>query len=140
LIGVPWFLNLYAELLWHFDRQSEAFPVLQEAETIANQTQERFFLVDTLRLRGEFHAALSQHPTCEEAAQCFQAAIHLAQTQGTWLLGMRAAIQLARLLCRQDNIDQARKIASFHYQKISWIACPDHDAAQALMNELAINH
>jgi class 3 adenylate cyclase/tetratricopeptide (TPR) repeat protein len=140
LIGVPWFLNLYAELLWHFDRQSEAFPVLQEAEAIASQTQERFFLVDTLRLRGEFHAALSQHPTCEEAAQCFQAAIHLAQTQGTWLLGMRAAIQLARLLNRRGEIDQARKIASFHYQMISWIACPDHDAAQALMNELVINH
>ncbi|MFN9631463.1 MAG: adenylate/guanylate cyclase domain-containing protein [Cyanobacteriota bacterium] len=138
LIGVPWFLNLYAELLWNFDQPSEAFATLQEAEVIASQTQERFFLVDTLRLRGEFHAAASQHPISEEAIPCLQAALHLAQTQGTWLLGMRAAIQLARLLSRRGDIDQARNIVSFHYQKISWIPCPDHAAALALMHELAI--
>ncbi|MEB3334112.1 MAG: adenylate/guanylate cyclase domain-containing protein [Cyanobacteriota bacterium] len=136
LIGVPWFLNLYAELLWDFHHQHKAFAVLQEAEEIASQTQERFFLVDTLRLRGEFHSASTQPSEHAEAIHCFDTALHLAQAQGTWLLGMRAAVQLARLLQRKGDRDNARQIASFYYQKVSWMTCPDHDAAQDLLAEL----
>jgi predicted ATPase len=139
LIGVTWFLNLYAELLRHFGRTREALVVLGESEGIASLTQERFFLVDTLRLKGELHAALSNDSTSVVAVQCFQEAINLARVQGAWLPGMRAAIPLARLLCRQGAVEEARDLFTFHYQKLSWVKCPDHAQARDLMRELSLD-
>jgi class 3 adenylate cyclase len=139
LIGVPWFLSLYAELLWRFGRTREALVVLGESEGIASLTQERFFLVDTLRLKGELHAALSGDPTSVVAAQCFREAINLARVQGAWLPGMRAAILLARLLCQQGDVDEAKALIVYHYKKLSWIRCPDYGQARALIQELELD-
>jgi class 3 adenylate cyclase/tetratricopeptide (TPR) repeat protein len=139
LIGVPWFLNLYAELLWHVGRTREALVVLGESEGIASLTQERFFLVDTLRLKGELHSALSDNPISIVAIQCFQEAINLARVQGAWLPGFRAAMPLARLLCHQGAAEEARELFSFHYKQISWVNCPDNEEARALMKELSLD-
>ncbi|MEB3317663.1 MAG: adenylate/guanylate cyclase domain-containing protein [Cyanobacteriota bacterium] len=139
LIGVPWFLNLYAELLWHFGRTREALVVLGESEGIASLTQERFFLVDTLRLKGELHAALSADPTSVVAAQCFREAINLARVQGAWLPGVRAAMPLARLLIRQGDFEEARELVRFHYKKLSWIKCPDYEHVRALIQDLSLD-
>lgn len=138
LIGVPWFLNLYAELLWSFGRTREALVVLGESEGIASLTQERFFLVDTLRLKGELHAALSANATSSVAAQCYREAINLAHVQGAWLPGMKAAVRLARVLMRQGETDEARQLIAYHYKKLSWVKCPDHEEASALINDLSI--
>ena len=137
-IGVPWFLNLYAELLGLFGREREALVFLYESEGIASLTQERFFLVDTLRLKGELHSALSPDQTSAEAIGCFREAIRLARSQGAWLPGMRAAMPLARLLQRQGDHDEARALLADHYKKLSWIKCPDHREARALINELSV--
>ena len=139
LIGVPWFLNLYAELLWRFGRTREALVVLGESEGIASLTHERFLLVDTLRLKGELHSALSRNPTSVVAAQCFREAINLAHVQGAWLPGLRAAIPLARLLIQQGDVDEARALITYHYKKLSWIKCPDYEQARALIKELALD-
>lgn len=139
LIGVPWFLNLYAELLWHFGRTRESLVVLGESEGIASLTQERFFLVDTLRLKGELHAALSSSPSSVVAMQCFQEAINLARVQGAWLPGFRAAMPLVRLLWRQGAVEEAKELFSFHYTKLSWVKCPDYEQARALIKELALD-
>ncbi|MFN9645447.1 MAG: AAA family ATPase [Cyanobacteriota bacterium] len=138
LIGVPWFLNLYAELLRHFGRAREALVVLGESEGIASLTQERFFLVDTLRLKGELHADLSADSTFDLAAQCFREAINLARVQGAWLPGLRAAIPLTRLLRRHGSLEDARHLFAFHYQQISWVDCPDLEQARAVMQELSL--
>lgn len=139
LIGVPWFLNLLAELLRHFGRTREALVVLGESEGIASLTQERFFLVDTLRLKGELHAELSSQSTSVVAVQCFQEAVNLARVQGAWLPGFRAAMPLARLLLHQGAVEEAKDLFSFHYNKLSWVKCPDHDQARALIQELALD-
>ena len=137
LIGVPWFLNLYAELLGLFGKTREALVVLGEAEGIAALTQERFFLVDTLRLKGDAYAALSANLTSPEAAQCYQAAIQLAHDQATWFPGLRAAIRMARLLQLQGACAEASSMMTYHYKKLSWIKCPDRDEARSLIKELA---
>ncbi len=138
LIGVPWFLNLHAELLRRFGRARESLVVLGEAEGIASLTQERFFLVDTLRLKGELHAALSSEPVSLVAAQCYREALNLARVQGSWLPGIRAAFPLARLLQRQGDLEAARALIADHYKRISWIPCPDHEEAQSLMKDLSL--
>lgn len=138
MIGVPWFLNLYAELLGVFGRERQALVVLGESEGVASLTQERFFLVDTLRLKGELYSALSPKQTSVEAMECFREAIQLSRSQGAWLPGMRAAIRLARLLQRQGDQDEARALIAHHYNKLSWIKCPDHEEARALIKELSV--
>jgi tetratricopeptide (TPR) repeat protein len=138
LIGVPWFLNLYAELLWRFARPQEALVVLGEAEGIASLTQERFFLVDTLRLKGELHGALSAEPVSVVAIQCYREAVNLARVQGSWLPGIRAAFPLARLLHRQGDSEKARALITDLYKMLSWIPCPDQREAHALMQELSL--
>lgn len=137
LIGVPWFLNLYAELLWRFDRCQEALVVLGEAEGLASLTQERFFLVDTLRLKGELHRALSSASTSVVAMQCFQEAINLANVQGAWLAGMRAAMPLAQLLQRQGELAEARALIQHHCHKMIWIDCALQDEVRSLMRSLS---
>ncbi|MBM5815614.1 MAG: hypothetical protein FJ083_03190 [Cyanobacteria bacterium K_Offshore_surface_m2_239] len=137
LIGVPWFLNLYAELLWRFGRARESLVVLGEAEGIASLTQERFFLVDTLRLKGELHSALSSKPVSLVAAQCYREALNLARVQGAWLPGMRAVLPLSRLLRRQGDLEEARTLITDHYNRLSWIPCPDHTEARSLMETLS---
>ncbi|MFN9545848.1 MAG: adenylate/guanylate cyclase domain-containing protein [Cyanobacteriota bacterium] len=139
LIGLPWFLNLYAELLWRFGKTREALVVLGESEDITSLTKERFFLVDTLRLKGDLHATLSADPASAVAAQCFREAIHLSRLQGSWLPGMRAAIRLARVLQRLGEVDEAKALITYHYKQLSWIQCPDYEEARALINELSLH-
>lgn len=139
LIGMTWFLNLYAELLWHFQRPQEALQVLSEAEGIAARTEERFFLVDTLRLKGEFLAANAEKAIRDEALRSFWQAIHLAHGQGTWLLAMRAAVRLARLLQQQECGDQARAVLAYHYKKVSWLKGAIHQEVWEAMLALSID-
>ncbi|MEB3260536.1 MAG: adenylate/guanylate cyclase domain-containing protein [Cyanobacteriota bacterium] len=139
LIGVPWFLNLSAELLWRFGRTREALVLLGEAEGIASLTQERFFLVDTLRLKGDLHAELSPEPVSLVAMQCYREALNLARVQGSWFPGMRAALPLARLLHRQGDLEAAQAVIKEHYSRLSWIPCPDQEQAHALMDTLSMD-
>jgi class 3 adenylate cyclase/tetratricopeptide (TPR) repeat protein len=138
LIGVPWFLNLYAELLWRFGRPREALVVLGEAEGIASLTQERFFLSDTLRLKGDLHSALSSQTICITAMQCYREAINLARVQGAWLPAMRAVFPLVRLLQRQGDSAEAQALFADIHARLSWIPCPDQREASAVMRELSL--
>lgn len=139
LIGMPWFLNLYAELLWRFDQPENALAIIDESEGVAASTEEQFFLVDTLRLKGELLLDSSGNADAVDAYHSFLQALQLAHAQGAWLPAMRTAVQLARLLMHVGCQDDARSILAFYYKKIAWIKCPIHEEVWRLMMELSID-
>jgi class 3 adenylate cyclase len=139
LIGITWFLNVYAELLWSFGRHSDALDAIVEAEEIAATTDERFFLADSLRLKGELLAFMASNACHEGSLQCLFQSLQLAHAQGAWLPAMRTAIWLARVLKQACCRDQAALMLGYHYNKVSWVKGPIHDEARSLMADLGID-
>jgi hypothetical protein len=139
LIGVPWFLNMYAELLWSFERHSDALDAIVQAEETASATDERFFLADSLRLKGEMLAFIAGNACSDDSLQCIFQSLQLAHSQGAWLPAMRTAIWLTRLLMQASCCDQAALMLGYHYNKVSWVKGPIHDEARSLMADLGID-
>lgn len=139
LIGVPWFLNMYAELLWSFERHSDALDAIVEAEETASTTDERFFLADSLRLKGELLGFIAGNACSDDSLQCIFQSLQLAHSQGAWLPAMRTAMWLARVLKQASCCDQAALMFGYHYNKVSWVKGPIHDEARSLMADLDIN-
>ena len=88
ILGVPSALVLKAEALHLGDRTSEAIVALEEAEALAQRTQERECFAELHRLRGAFLAAMGAEEAQIEASFC--EAIRIAKEQKSVSLQKRA--------------------------------------------------
>jgi class 3 adenylate cyclase/tetratricopeptide (TPR) repeat protein len=103
-------------------------------DALRENPQELFFRPETLRVRGELR--LRQGDTGPAEAD-FREAIALAQKMGAKAWELRAATSLARLLCQQGKVEEARQLLSEIY---TWFTegfdTADLKDAKAVLDEL----
>jgi tetratricopeptide (TPR) repeat protein len=108
---------------------------LAEARRLADQTEERWYQAETLRLTGDVLLAMGD-PTGAEAS--YHDALALAQQQSARLWELRAATSLARLWRDQGKRSEARDLLAPVYNWFTeGFATPVLQEAKALLEELA---
>src|SRR5262249_39639454 len=112
-IGIQMFRPYYLALLGECCRQIGAFDeglsVLEEAQTVADRTGERWWDAEIHRVRGEMLLSQSSQ-TRSEAGTCFEQALVVAHGQNAKSLELRASTSLARLWRDQGKVQQAREL------------------------------
>jgi len=88
VMGLPYFLTQKAEALHLAERTSEALEAINEAEALAERSEERRWCAELHRLRGVFLATLGANETQIEGS--FSAAIRIAREQKSVSLQKRA--------------------------------------------------
>jgi tRNA A-37 threonylcarbamoyl transferase component Bud32/predicted ATPase len=88
ILLVPYYLALKAEALYLADRVFEALEAINEAETVAERSVERWWCAELHRLRGVFLTTMGAEETQIEAS--FQAGIRIAKEQKSVSLEKRA--------------------------------------------------
>jgi len=136
-------------LSMHFTLQAEAFlrdsqiekaaQQLQQAEEFIEETGERYYQAETLRLKGEMLQFQSSSKE-EEAEACFCQAIEVAKQQEAKTLELRAAMSLARLLQSQGRLAEARQpLADVYDWFTEGFDTPDLKDAHALLDKLQMH-
>jgi adenylate cyclase len=121
-------------------RLDEAASALDAA--FATRGEERLWDAELLRLRGAIsraraHTTGSQRSALEDAEQCFEQAIEIASTQGARLFGLRATVDLCRLLLSTGERDVAhRRLADAFGGFDEGFGETDLREARALLDEL----
>ena len=129
-------------------RSAAGLAALDEALTLVEQTEERFWEAEIYRLKGELllkaeGAGLSvsavegmQH--AESPERCFRKAIEIARRQEGKSLELRATVSLARVWQQQGRKEQARRMLADIY---AWFTegfdMVDLLQGQALLQELS---
>src|SRR5262249_31736027 len=118
-------LTLLAEAYQSVGRPEAGLAVLEEALTLVEQTEERFWEAEIHRLKGELlltveGAGLSRGLTkgmraAESPEGCFLKAIEIARRQEGKSLELRATVSLSRLWQQQGKQVQARHILADIY-------------------------
>jgi predicted ATPase len=93
---LPYFLTLLAETYGAASQPDAGLRLLDEARTVMDNTQERFYEAEVHRLQGTLvlAQAADQHALAET---CFQHALDVARRQQARSWELRAAMSLARL-------------------------------------------
>ena len=130
-----WNLALIANTHLSIVQLDKATERLQEADRIHEQSEERMFYSEILRLWGVVAEKRKDVQTAEDR---YQAALALSEKQGARLLELRAAVNLSRLWQRQDRSAEATALLQPLYD---WFTegfdTPDLIGAKALLDELS---
>jgi class 3 adenylate cyclase/predicted ATPase len=102
----PYFLALLAQLEIKLGSPGAALPLLADAGVRVEQTGERWFAAEILRLEGDALLAYGQEHIVEAKA-CFARALEMAAGQQARFWELRAALSLARME-RQDDAAHER--------------------------------
>ncbi|HLW72097.1 MAG TPA: adenylate/guanylate cyclase domain-containing protein [Candidatus Binataceae bacterium] len=135
-IGRPYFLSLLVEACIKTKCFEEGLTVLEEAQKLANQNENRSHDAELLRLRGELLLERDDS-SIADAGNCFERAVKIARSQGAKSPELRATTSLARLLANQGRRDEARAMLAGIY---NWFTegfdTADLKDAKALLDEL----
>ncbi|MBI1816688.1 MAG: hypothetical protein HYR72_17050 [Deltaproteobacteria bacterium] len=127
------YLGWLAEAQLLAGQVSDGLTTIEEALTAV--PEERLFIPELLRLRGELRAAAGADAATVEAS--FNEAIALAREIGTKLVELRATTSLARFLARHGRSAEARALLAPLY---AWFTegfdTPDLQDANTLLSEL----
>jgi predicted ATPase len=135
-IWLPYFLTLLAETYGEASQPDAGLRLLDEAHTVMDNTQERFYEAEVHRVQGALvlAQAADQHA---QAETCFQHALAIARRQQARSWELRAAMSLARLWQQQGKQAEARALLAPIY---SWFTegfdTADLQEARALLDEL----
>jgi adenylate cyclase len=110
----PYFLALLAEAYGQAEQPEAGLPVLDEALTLVEATEEQWWEAELYRLKGELLLRLP-HPDLSQATSCFHQALEVARNQQARALELRAALSLSRLGPQYGKQDQARQLLSEIY-------------------------
>lgn len=109
-LGLSYFLYLQADLLFANGEHDEALVVLQEATQYCDDNDERFWLPELSRLRGEILFAQSRD-NADESEKLFTSAASAARDGGMISLELRALTSLAGLHeAMQSTFDAGAKL------------------------------
>jgi class 3 adenylate cyclase/predicted ATPase len=136
-VWLPYFLTLLAEAYGEAGQPDAGLRLLDEAHTVMDKTQERFYEAEVHRVQGELMLAQSadQHA---QAETCFQHALAVARRQQARSWELRAAMSLARLWQQHGKQAEARALLAPIY---GWFTegfdTVDLQEARALLDALA---
>jgi predicted ATPase len=134
---LPYFLTLLAETSGEASQPDAGLRLLDEARTVIDSTQERFYEAEVQRLQGVLvlAQAADQHA---QAETCFQHALDVAHRQQARSWELRAAMSLARLWQQHGRQAEAYDLLTPLY---GWFTegfdTADLLEAKALLDELA---
>jgi predicted ATPase len=111
---LPYYLALLAEAHGQARQPEAGLKVLDEAMTLVEATEERWWAAELYRLKGELLLWLP-HPDIPQATTCFHQALEVAHSQHTKSLKLRAALSLSRLWQQHGKQDQARQVLTEVY-------------------------
>src|SRR5262249_32906836 len=114
-VGLPFGLALLAEALGNESRAEEALNLLAEALAVASRNGNQMNEAEIYRLKGELLLASSRAENRSEAETCFRHAIDIARRQSAKSLELRAVTSLSRLLQKQGQKDEARRMLAEIY-------------------------
>ena len=129
----PYFLALLAEAHGQAGQPEAGLSVLDEALTLVEATEERWWEAELWRLKGELllHAECGVRNAALHAEESLHQALDVARRQQARALELRAALSLSRLWQQHGKRDQARQLLTEVY---SWFtegfATPDLQEAR----------
>ena len=135
-VFLPHFLTLLAETYGAAGQPDAGLRFLDEARTVMDNTQERFYEAEVHRVQGALvlAQAADQHA---QAETCFQHALAIARRQQARSWELRAAMSLARLWQQQGKRAEAHALLAPIY---GWFTegfdTADLQEAKALLDEL----
>jgi predicted ATPase len=136
-IGRPYFLSLLVESCIKTKCFEEGLTVLEEAQKLADQNENRSHDAELLRLKGELLLERDDS-SVTDARNCFERAIEIARSKSARSQELLATTSLARLLAKQGNRIEARTILAEIY---NWFTegfdTADLKDAKALLDELS---
>jgi predicted ATPase len=131
----PWLLTLLGDACRMAGEPQPALEHLAEARDLAEETEERWFQAETLRLRGDALRATGD-PAAAEVS--YREAMAIAQRQSAKLWELCAAMSLARLWRDQGKGTAAHELLAPVYGWFSeGFGAPVLREARALLEELA---
>ncbi len=128
--------TLLAQAYLDANQLSQAAQMVQKAEDFIEETDERFYQAETLRVKGEL--LLRQSPDgIQEVEDTISKAMQVACDQAAKSLELRAAMSLTRLWKKQDRLLEAYQLLNDVY---IWFTegfnTPDLQEARALLKAL----
>jgi adenylate cyclase len=118
-------------------KPEEGLALMKEAIEFETRGSTRVLVSEFLILQGELLLALSSVNTAP-AESCYKEAVDNARAVHTPMLELRAALRLSRLWQQQGKTEQAQKLLSEAYTKMTeGFTMPDLKEAQALLAELS---
>ena len=139
-IGTRYMLSmrfaLQAESFLRSGQVEQASHLLQQAEDFIEESGERFYQAEMLRIKGE--TIFRQTPNrMDEAESCFSQALQVASKQKAKTLELRAAMSLGRLWQNQGRMAEAQKVLAEVYNRFTeGFDAPDLKEARALLERL----
>jgi predicted ATPase len=132
------FLSEYADALGHVGRTAEGLMAIDEALARSERSDERWYLAELLRIKGELILREGADSAPAEAERHFQQALDCARLQGALSWELRAAASLAKLLHSQKRSVEAHDCLAPVYAKFrEGFGTADLAQANALLTELA---
>ncbi|KRQ01108.1 ATP-binding protein [Bradyrhizobium manausense] len=108
---LPRFLPLLGELAACFGQANQVhhgFDTIESALARCNDRQERWYLPELLRIKGELMR--KESPQSDAADACFHEAMELTAQQGAHFWQLRCAISIAQLRIGRDQRAEARAV------------------------------
>jgi predicted ATPase/DNA-binding winged helix-turn-helix (wHTH) protein len=119
---LPRFLLPHGELaacLGEAGEVAQGLATVDEALARCEARDERWYVAELLRIRGELLLHETEHRSISAAEQCFSEALELARRQGALFWELRSALSLARLRIGQDRPGDARAVLAPAYEKFA---------------------
>jgi class 3 adenylate cyclase/predicted ATPase len=108
-LGLTYFLALEAEVVGAREGACEGLDLVEDALRMVEQTDERWWQSEVLRLKGKLLLAL-ESPDAAGAERCFRQALAVAGGQRAMSLELRAALSLADHLSAQGRAGEGRTL------------------------------
>jgi predicted ATPase/class 3 adenylate cyclase len=139
-VSRPYWLYLIAGACHRMGATREGLSLLDEAEAIAEQTQERYWEAEIHRTRAELLSGapdpLPEH-TRRSVEECCLRALETARRQGARSLELRAAVQLSRLWQAEGRGGEACALVTAVYESFTeGLDTPDLREAAELLADL----
>jgi predicted ATPase/DNA-binding winged helix-turn-helix (wHTH) protein len=119
---LPRFLLPHGELaacLGEAGEVAQGLATVDETLVRCEARDERWYVAELLRIKGELLLQETEHRSVSAAEQCFGEALELARRQGALFWELRGALSLARLRIRQDRPGDARAVLVPVYEKFA---------------------
>jgi predicted ATPase/DNA-binding winged helix-turn-helix (wHTH) protein len=119
---LPRFLLPHGELaacLGEAGEVAQGLATVDETLVRCEARDERWYVAELLRIKGELLLRETEHRSVSAAEQCLGEALELARRQGALFWELRAALSLARLMIRQDRPGDARSVLVPVYEKFA---------------------
>jgi predicted ATPase/DNA-binding winged helix-turn-helix (wHTH) protein len=139
---LPRFLLAHGELaacLGAAGEVAQGLATVDDALGRCEARDERWYVAELLRIKGELLLQETGHRSISAAEQCFGGALELARRQGALFWELRSALSLARLRIRQDRRGDARAVLAPAYEKFAeGFEIADLRHAGAMLEQLSV--